>query len=164
MACIEDRPLPDNALSFAKKQMMVRARNRDFFTPDAEWEGSMGNHQQPSTTPMKHFILATLIFASLLCSVTLGQTASSDTSTKGAHEIQLTGTLEQRMAIGGETTGWSLRYGEKKRVEVLLPAEAFAWVKDGVVVSVSGVYGTKHFLERGDVSVFIVKKISQVVK
>ena len=124
----------------------------------------MGKHQQPSNTPMKHSILATFVFACLLCTMTLGQTASSTPNSGAAPEIQLTGTLEQRMAIGGETTGWSLRYGEKKRVEVLLPKEAFAWVKDGVVVSVSGAYGTKHYLERGDVAVFIVKKISQGVK
>jgi hypothetical protein len=113
---------------------------------------------------MKHSIIATLLLACLLCSVTQGQTASSDASTQAAAEVQLTGTLEQRVAIGGETTGWALRYGDKKRVEVLLPVAAFAWIKDGVVVSVSGVHGTKHYLERGDVPVFIVKKISQVVQ
>ncbi len=113
---------------------------------------------------MKHSILATLLFACLLCSVTQGQPAPSDPGAKAAPEIQLTGTLEQRMSIGGETTGWALRTGEKKRVEVLLPPEAFAWIQDGMAVSVSGAYGTKHFLERGDVPVFIVKKISQVVK
>ncbi len=113
---------------------------------------------------MKHSFLATLLCTCLPCSVTQGQTASSDTSTHAAAEVQLTGTLEQRMAIGGETTGWALRYGDKKRVEVQLPAEAFAWVKDGVAVSVSGVHGTKHYLERGDVPVFTVKKITQVVK
>ncbi|MCF7788871.1 MAG: hypothetical protein K9N47_22290 [Prosthecobacter sp.] len=113
---------------------------------------------------MKHSILATLLLACLLCSVTQGQTATPDTSTKAAAEVQLMGTLEQRMAIGGETTGWVLRYGEKQRVQVLLPPEAFAWIKDGMVVSVSGVHGTKHYPERGDVAVFIVKKISQVVQ
>ena len=113
---------------------------------------------------MKHSILATLLITCLLCSATLGQPAPSAPGAKAAPEIQLTGTLEQRMAIGGETTGWTLRTGEKKRVELLLPVEAFAWIMDGMAVSVSGVYGTKHSLERGDVSVFAVKKISQVVK
>jgi hypothetical protein len=113
---------------------------------------------------MKHSILATLLLTCLLCSVTQGQSSPSDPSVKAAPEVQLTGTLDQRISIGGETTGWSLRYGEKKRVEVVLPPEALAWVKDGMVVSVSGVYGTKHYLERGDVTVFMVKKISPVVK
>ena len=113
---------------------------------------------------MKYSILATLLLACLLCSVTQGQSVPSAPSPVAVPEVQLMGTLEQRMAIGGETTGWSLLYGEKKRVEVVLPPEAFAWIKDGVVVSVSGVHGTKHYPERGDVTVFIVKKISQLVK
>ena len=113
---------------------------------------------------MKHSILATVLLACLLCSLSQGQPASSDPSAKAAAEVQLTGLLEQRMAIGGETTGWALRTGENKRVEVVLPPEALAWVKDGMVVSVSGVYGTKHYLERGDVTVFMVKKISPVEK
>ena len=113
---------------------------------------------------MKHSIFATLLFACLLCSVTRGQPAPSDPSAKAAPELQLRGTLEQRMAIGGESTGWALRTGDKTRVEVLLPPEALAWVKDGMVVSLSGVYGTKHYQERGDVTVFMVKKFSQVEK
>ena len=113
---------------------------------------------------MKHSILASLLLTCLLCSVTQGQPAQSAPSPAAVPEVQLMGTLEQRMAIGGETTGWALRTGDKKRVEVLLPPEVFAWIKDGMVVSVSGVYGTKHYLERGDVTVFMVKKISQVVQ
>lgn len=113
---------------------------------------------------MKHSILATLLFTCLLCSVTQGQPTPSVPSPAAVPEVQLMGTLEQRVAIGGETTGWVLRYGEKQRVQVLLPVEAFAWIRDGVVVSVSGVHGTKHYPERGDVAVFIVKKISQVVQ
>ena len=113
---------------------------------------------------MKHSILATLFLACLLCSVTQGQPAPTDPSVKAAPEVQLMGTLEQRIAIGGETTGWALRCDDKKRVEVLLPPEAFAWIMDGMIVSVSGFYATKHYLERGDVTVLMVKKISQVLK
>jgi hypothetical protein len=113
---------------------------------------------------MKHSILAIFLISCLPYAVTAGQPAQSDPGTKTAPEVQLAGTLEQRMAIGGETTGWALRTGEKKRVELLLPPEAFAWIQDGMAVSVSGVYGMKHYLERGDVPVFIVKKISRVVK
>ncbi|MFZ2277451.1 MAG: hypothetical protein WAW39_06620 [Prosthecobacter sp.] len=113
---------------------------------------------------MKHSILATFLFACLLCSVTQGQPAPSVPSPAAVPEVQLMGTLEQQVAIGGETTGWVLRYGEKQRVQVLLPPAAFAWIRDGVVVSVSGVHATKHYPERGDVAVFIVKKISEVVQ
>ena len=48
--------------------------------------------------------------------------------------------------------------------ELLLPVEAFAWIRDGLVVSVIGVHGTKHYPERGNVAVFTVKKISEVVR
>lgn len=135
----------------------------NYFNDGAELGHGWVIQSRRPTPAMKDTLLATLLLACLLCSVTLGQTTSSDTSTQAAAQVQLTGTLEQRMAIGGETTGWALRYGDKKRVEVVLPAEAFAWIKDGVVVSVTGIHGTKHYLERGDVPVFIVKKISRVV-
>ena len=72
-------------------------------------------------------------------------------------------TLPKCLAIGGETTGWVLCHGDKQRVQVLLPVEAFAWIRDGVYVAVTGVYGTRRYPERGEVVVFIVKKISQVV-
>ena len=76
--------------------------------------------------------------------------------------VTLFGILERRVAIGGETTGWVLRYGEKQRIDLLLPIEAFAWISEGLAVGVKGVYGTKHYPERGDVPVFIVHEISQV--
>ncbi|MBN8421251.1 MAG: hypothetical protein J0L73_20210 [Verrucomicrobia bacterium] len=112
---------------------------------------------------MNHLIPTTLLLTCLLCSVTLGQTAPSGPVAKAAPEVQLAGKLEQRIAIGGETTGWALRTGEKQRVELLLPPEAFGWIQDGQFVSVSGVHGTKNYPERGAVAVFIVKKISPVV-
>lgn len=76
--------------------------------------------------------------------------------------VTLFGTLERRVAIGGETTGWELRYGEKQRVQLLLPPEAFDWISEGMTVGVIGVYGVKHFPERGEVRVFIVHEIHQV--
>lgn len=114
---------------------------------------------------MKHSILAILLLSCLPCTTMWGQQESPTPAPKAAApaEVQLVGTLEQRLAIGGETTGWVLRHGEKQRVQVLLPVEAFGWIKDGVAVAVTGVYGTKHYPERGDAAVFIVKKISPVV-
>lgn len=111
---------------------------------------------------MKHSILATLLLFS--CPTLWGQAAASAPKAAAPAEVLLTGTLEQRLAIGGETTGWVLRHGGgKERVQLLLPLEAFAWIRDGMVVAVTGVYGTKHYPERGEVAVFHVKKISQVV-
>jgi hypothetical protein len=76
--------------------------------------------------------------------------------------VTLSGTLERRVAIGGETTGWSLRYGKKDWVDLLLPADAFAWITDGLAVAVTGIWGTKRYPERGEVPVFIVHEIRQV--
>ncbi|WP_395742140.1 hypothetical protein [Prosthecobacter sp.] len=110
---------------------------------------------------MKHTLLTILL---LSCSTLWAQTAAPAPKITAPAEVQLRGTLEQRLAIGGETTGWVLRHGGgKERVQVLLPAEAFGWIRDGMVVAVTGVYGTKHYPERGEVAVFIVKKITQVV-
>jgi hypothetical protein len=113
---------------------------------------------------MKHTTVLLLLFSFLLSSVTQSQPTAADPHAKPAAQTQLTGTLERRIAIGGETTGWALRHGEKQSVELLLPVEAFAWIKEGLVVSVTGVYDTKHYPERGAVKVFVVKQISEVVR
>ncbi len=57
-----------------------------------------------------------------------------------------------------------MRYDDKKHVELLLPKDALKWIKDGLVVSVSGTFGTQHYIERGDVMVFIVEKITRIDK
>lgn len=113
---------------------------------------------------MNRTLLIALVFSSLVPSLTFGQPAGKPPPASPAPEVlvRLTGTLERRMAIGGETTGWVLRHGKDQRVELLLPAKAFAWISDGLVVSVSGVHGTRHYPERGDVAVFTVREISQV--
>ncbi len=80
-----------------------------------------------------------------------------------AGEIQLMGTLQQRVAIGGETTGWVLRYDQDQRVDLLLPVDAFAWIRDGLVVAVKGRFETRHYPERGAVRVFVVREINEVV-
>lgn len=118
----------------------------------------------PNIPVMKHtFFVATLFLSCLTCSTLWAQTAAPTPKATAPAEVQLVGRLEQRLAIGGETTGWVLRHGDKQRVQVLLPLEAFSWIRDGVDVAVTGSYGTKQYPERGEVVVFIVKKISQVV-
>ncbi len=81
---------------------------------------------------------------------------------KPAPEVTLMGVLEQRVAIGGETTGWSLRIDRDQRVDLLLPVEAFGWISPGLAVAVKGRYGTRKYPERGEVRVFIVREISQI--
>lgn len=80
-----------------------------------------------------------------------------------AGEVQLMGTLQRRVAIGGETTGWVLRYGKDQHVDLLLPIDAFAWIRDGLVVAVKGRFETRQYPERGAVRVFVVREISEVV-
>jgi len=78
-------------------------------------------------------------------------------------EVSLIGLLQQRTAIGGETTGWTLRYDKDQRVDLLLPIDAFAWIRDGLAVAVKGHFETRQYPERGAVRVFVVREISQVM-
>ncbi len=78
-------------------------------------------------------------------------------------EVELMGTLQKRVAIGGETTGWVLRYDKDQRVDLLLPIGAFAWIRDGLVVAVKGRFETRVYPERGEVRVFAVREIGEVV-
>ncbi|MCB1278228.1 hypothetical protein [Prosthecobacter sp.] len=114
---------------------------------------------------MKHLLLALLV-STLTCSITWGQSESAIPllSPVPVPDSHLTGTLERKFAIGGDTTGWSLSYGDKKHVELLLPKDALAWAKDGLVVAVTGTFGTQHYVERGDVPFFIVKTITRMDK
>lgn len=117
----------------------------------------------PNTPAMKHILFTvSLVLICLHGSVSRGQPAAPAPKRAVPAEVQLMGTLEQRLAIGGETTGWVLHHGGGK-VQVLLPAEAFGWIRDGMAVAVTGVYGTQTYPERGVVTVFLIKKITQVV-
>ncbi|SDS02925.1 hypothetical protein [Opitutus sp. GAS368] len=80
-----------------------------------------------------------------------------------AGEVSLMGTLQQRVALGGETTGWSLHYDQDQRVDLLLPIDAFAWIRDGLAVGVKGHFETRQYPERGAVRVLVVREITQVV-
>lgn len=80
-----------------------------------------------------------------------------------ADEIMRTGVIERRVSIGGETTGWSLRDEKGKRIDLLLPIAAFATIRDGAHVVIKGKLGTKKYPERGEVTVFLVREISEIV-
>ena len=80
-----------------------------------------------------------------------------------ADEITRTGVIERRVSIGGETTGWSLRDEKGKRIDLLLPIAAFATIREGMHVAIKGKLGTKKYPERGEVSVFHVREISEIV-
>jgi hypothetical protein len=80
-------------------------------------------------------------------------------------EVTLSGTLRgDRIAIGGESTGWSLTYKDKDgehAVEIVLPPALATRPRTPTVVKVTGSFGTREYVERGTVRVFRVTKIEQ---
>ena len=80
-----------------------------------------------------------------------------------ADEITRTGVIERRVAIGGETIGWVLRDEKGKKIELSLPPAAFATIREGMHVVIKGKLGTKKYLERGEVTMFHVREISEIV-
>src|ERR1051326_6766844 len=79
--------------------------------------------------------------------------------------VTLTGTLRgDRIAAGGESTGWSLQYKDKDgehTVEVQLPEALTTRARTPEVVTVTGTFGTREYVERGTVRVFRVTKIAK---
>lgn len=100
--------------------------------------------------------------AGLLLVLLLGSVGAAEPA-KPAEETTLTGLIEQRVAAGGETTGWILRYDKDSRVDLLLPYEAFAWLREGIAVAATGRFEVRHYPERGEVRVFVVREISEIV-
>ena len=80
-------------------------------------------------------------------------------------EVTLTGTLRgDRIAIGGESTGWSLQYKDKDGehvVDLVLPPALATRSRAPAVVKVTGTFGTREYVERGTVRVFRVSKIDK---
>jgi 4-carboxymuconolactone decarboxylase len=78
-------------------------------------------------------------------------------------EVNLTGTLQGgRIAIGGETTGWTLEYRDSTgshSVEVELPRELMARAQSGAQVHVTGTFTTRQYVERGSVRIFRVTRL-----
>ena len=82
-----------------------------------------------------------------------------------AQEITLTGTLQGgRLAIGGESTGWTLDYRDtsgQHSVEVELPRELMARARSGAMVRLTGTFGTRQYVERGQVRIFRVSRLEE---
>jgi len=81
----------------------------------------------------------------------------------GAEEVSYTGELlGGRVAIGGETTGWSLRYRTPdliKTIELDLKPELRKDFKSGARVRVTGTVTEREYVERGKVPVLVVREI-----
>ena len=106
-------------------------------------------------TAMKITAVVTLILVGVVA-VTFAQT-------RPPQRVTLTGTLRgDRIAAGGESTGWSLRYKDKDgehTVEVVLPAALATRPRDPATVTLTGTFGTREYVERGTVPVFRVTSI-----
>ena len=80
-------------------------------------------------------------------------------------EVTLTGTLRgDRIAAGGDSTGWALQYKDKDgdhTVEVQLPAALATRSRTPEVVTLTGTFGTREYVERGTVRIFRVTKIAK---
>jgi hypothetical protein len=91
--------------------------------------------------------------------VVLGMAAGAS----AAEEVTYTGELlGGRVAVGGETTGWALRYRTPeglKTIELQLTAEQKQRFKPGSQVKVTGTIVEREYVERGKVPVLIVRAI-----
>ena len=101
----------------------------------------------------------------LLLLITFGVPVTVFAQTAG-QDVTLTGTLRGgRIAIGGETTGWTLEYRDSSgehSIEVELPRELMARARDGAMVRMTGSFATRNYVERGAVRIFRVSRLDEV--
>jgi 4-carboxymuconolactone decarboxylase len=84
----------------------------------------------------------------------------------GGQDVTITGTLRGgRIAIGGETTGWTLEYRDASgdhSIEVELPREWLTRARSDMAVRVTGVFATRDYVERGAVRILRVSRLEEV--
>jgi len=101
----------------------------------------------------------------LLLFTTFGLSVTAFAQTT-AQEVTLSGTLRGgRIAIGGETTGWTLEYRDasgEHSIEVELPRELMARARSGASVRVTGSFATRDYVERGSVRILRVSRLDEV--
>ena len=101
----------------------------------------------------------------LLLFATFGLSVTAFAQTTG-QEVTLTGTLRGgRIAIGGETTGWTLEYRDSSgehSIEVELPRELMVRARSGATVRVTGSFATRGYVERGSVRILRVSRLDEV--
>jgi len=101
----------------------------------------------------------------LLLTTTFGLPVIVFAQTAG-QDVTLTGTLRGgRIAIGGETTGWTLEYRDSSgehSIEVELPRELMVRARSGATVRVTGSFATRNYVERGAVRIFRVSRLDEV--
>ncbi|HEY3044727.1 MAG TPA: hypothetical protein VGJ39_11915 [Vicinamibacterales bacterium] len=88
--------------------------------------------------------------------------AAAQTATK---KTTLVGELEKgRIAVGGETTGWILRYrADAKPQTIEIDFGKFsAKARNGATVRVTGTIVPRNYVERGTVSTFVVSEVEEI--
>jgi 4-carboxymuconolactone decarboxylase len=104
---------------------------------------------------MKTFLLL-LLFTSVFTPVVMAQANQGQ-------EVTLTGTLQGgRIAIGGETTGWTLEYRDGSgphSIEVDLPGALATRARSGATVQLTGTIVTREYVERGSTRVLRVSRL-----
>src|SRR5215216_3220285 len=98
----------------------------------------------------------------LLLAMTIGCAA---TAFAQGRDVTLTGTLQGgRIAIGGESTGWTLEYRDgsgQHSIEVELPRELMARARSGAMVRLTGTFATREHVERGSVRIFRATRMEE---
>jgi 4-carboxymuconolactone decarboxylase len=114
------------------------------------------NREQYRRKAMKTLLLLITTFGLPL--VAFAQAAGQD--------VTLTGTLRGgRIAIGGETTGWTLEYRDSSgehSIEVELPRELLTRARSGATVRVTGSIATRNYVERGAVRILRASRLDEV--
>jgi 4-carboxymuconolactone decarboxylase len=97
----------------------------------------------------------------LVCTSAFAAVAMAQTSP--APEVTLTGTLQGgRIAIGGETSGWTLTYRDgsgEHTIEVDMRGPLMARARSGATVKLTGTIVTRDYVERGETKVLRVTSL-----
>ena len=108
---------------------------------------------------MKTFLLL-LLFVSTFAPLAMAQT---NTGQNQGQDVTFTGTLQGgRIAIGGETTGWTLAYRDdsgQHSIEVDIPGALMARARSGAMVKLTGTIVTRDYVERGATRVLRVTRL-----
>jgi translation elongation factor EF-Tu-like GTPase len=87
-------------------------------------------------------------------------------ATKAVPKTTLTGTLSSgRVAVGGETSGWTLSYKDKTGVhsiEVELGKRLLTEVHDGDTVRITGTIVIRDRVERGEVRTLVASTVEHI--
>ncbi len=111
---------------------------------------------------MKTFCLSLLLFVAALADSALGAPPSPPVQ-PAPEQASYSGVLERRVASGGETTGWVLRYDKSRTIELTFTLKTLPLVREGLWVVCTGTIETRHYPERGDVRVLVVREMHEIV-